>query len=86
MQISTRYNPNSYEAKRLNKEIKNIEKDINFIQDKIDITKQQLKDYMSAKERLFKRIREKDFEGYKDEDSEMLLKDIEVYEKYGDKS
>ena len=86
MQISTRYNPDSYEAKRLNKEIKNIEKDINFIQDKIDIIKQQLKDYMSAKEKLFKRIREKDFEGYKDEDSEMLLKDIEVYEKYGDKS
>ena len=26
MQISTRYNPNSYEAKRLDKEIKNKEK------------------------------------------------------------
>ena len=78
---SPRYNPNSYEAKRLNKEIKNVEKTIVEINCAIDRAKQDLYSYINTKEVMYQHIRENDHEGYKDEDSEMLLHDIGVYEK-----
>lgn len=84
MQISTRYNPDSYEAKRLDKEIKNKEEEIIAIQSKIDHIKEQLQEYMRLKGIMFERIRNKDHKGYKDTDTEMLMKDIEVFEKYAD--
>lgn len=78
---SPRYNPDSYEAKRLNREIRNLEKSIAEITESINITKKDLYDYINIKERLYQRIRANDHEGYKDEDTETLLKDIAVYEK-----
>ena len=86
MQISTRYNPDSYEAKRLDKEIKNKEEEIIAIQSKIDHIKEQLQEYMRLKGIMFERIRNKDHEGYKDTDTETLMKDIEVFEKYANQS
>lgn len=81
---SPRYNPNSYEAKRLNKEIKNVEKAIAEINDAINSAKLDLYSYINTKEHIYQRIRANDHEGYKDEDSEMLLHDIGVYEKIKD--
>lgn len=78
---SPRYNPKSYEAKRLNREIFNVKKTLKEINEAIDIAKKQLYEYINTKEILYQRIRTNDHEGYKDEDSEMLQKDIEVYEK-----
>lgn len=83
---SSRYNPNSYEAKRLNKEIKNVEKAIAEINEAIEATKQQLYNYINTKEIMYQRIRANDHEGYKDEDTETLLKDIGVYEKFTNKT
>ena len=83
---SPRYNPNSYEAKRLNKEIKNVEKAIAEINEAINSAKLDLYSYINTKEHIYQRIRANDHEGYKDEDTEMLLKDIGVYEKFTNKT
>ena len=81
MTLSSKYNPESYEAKRLNKEINNFKKDIIDTNKAIQLTKQQLYNYIKKKEILYQRIRAKDHEGYKDEDSETLQKDIALYER-----
>ena len=86
MQISTRYNPDSYEAKRLDKEIKNIKEEIVAIQSQINSIKKQLQEYIRLKGIMFERIRNNDHEGYKDTDTETLMKDIEVFEQYVDES
>ena len=78
---SHNYNPKSYEAKRLDKEIKHYQQDIKDIQIAIEGAKRNLYDYINIKEKLYKRIRANDHEGYKDEDSEMLQKDIDIYER-----
>ena len=78
---SNNYNPKSYEAKRLDKEIKHYQQDIEDIRIAIEGAKQNLYDYINIKEKLYKRIRANDHEGYKDEDSEMLQKDIDAYER-----
>ena len=78
---SAQYNPDSYESKRLNVEIKNYRKDIEDIECGIQAAKHDLYDYINVKEQMYQRIRKDDHEGYKDEDTEMLLKDIEVYER-----
>lgn len=78
---SPRYNPNSYEAKRLNREIRNVEKAMREINIAIEATKAQLYNYINGKERMYQRIRANDHEGYKDEDTNTLLNDIGVYEK-----
>ena len=83
---SPRYNPNSYEAKRLNKEIKNVEKAIIEINEAIDSAKRDLYSYINTKETMYQRIRTNDHEGYKDEDTKTLLKDIGVYEKFTNKT
>ena len=81
MAKSTHYTPDSYESKRLNIEIKNYYKDIADIESGIQAAKQDLYDYINVKERMYQRIRKDDTEGYKDEDTQMLLKDIGVYER-----
>ena len=78
---SKHYNPKSYEAKRLNREIKNLRAEIKDINKAIWIAKQELYEYINIKETLAQRYRAGDHEGYKDSDSEMLQKDINVYEK-----
>ena len=78
---STRYNPDSYESKRLNVEIKNYQKDIKDIEQAIQAAKQELYDYINLKEKMYQRQREGDTAGYKEEDTATLLKDIETYEK-----
>ena len=83
---SPRYNPNSYEAKRLNREIRNVEKAIAEINEAINSAKLDLYSYINTKEYIYQRIRANDHEGYKDEDTETLLKDIGVYEKFTNKT
>ena len=78
---SKKYNPKSYEAKRLEKEIKHFQEDIKDISAAIEVQKEILRDYINAKDLIAKRIRSGDHEGYKDEDSEMLQNDIDVYER-----
>ena len=78
---SKKHNPESYERKRLNIEIRNIKKDIADIEQVIEQEKKQLYAYIHSKENLYKSIRENKHEGYKDEDSEMLQKDIDLYNK-----
>ena len=48
MKESKHYNPDSYEARRLMKEIKNYEKEVASINEQIDVTKQYLKDYING--------------------------------------
>jgi hypothetical protein len=78
---SKKYNPDSYEAKRLEKEIKHYQEDIKDTCGAIEVAKQILYDYINAREHLNARLRAGDHAGYKDEDSEMLQKDIDVYER-----
>ena len=56
MQQSKKYNPNSYEAKRLNKEIKNVKKTIAEINEALNTTKKELKEYIDTKEKLYHRL------------------------------
>lgn len=56
---SKKYNPDSYEAKRLNKEIKNLEKEINYINDTIYDLQNGLKIYLENKEALYQSLRKK---------------------------
>ena len=78
---SAHYNPDSYESKRLNIEIKNFKKDIEDIEEAIQGAKEQLYKYINLKEEMYQRIRRGDRDGYKEEDTETLLKDISVYER-----
>ena len=78
---SFRYIPTSYEAKRLDREIKNFQKDIAEISRTIHNAKQELYDYINTKETMAQRHRAGDKEGYKDSDTDTLLKDIEAYER-----
>ena len=48
MKESKKFNPNSYEAKRLIKEIKNYKKEIANLNDQIEATKSYLKDYINS--------------------------------------
>ena len=77
---SKHYNPDSYESKRLNVEIKNFQKDIEDINLAIQAAKQELYDYIKLKEIMYQRIRKNDHKGYTDADAETLLKNIEKYE------
>ncbi len=76
---SKHHNPDNYESKRLNVEIKNYQKDINDINEMINAYKQELYGYINKKEVMYQRQRAKDTAGFKDEDTEMLMKDIEIY-------
>ena len=78
---SKQYNPDSYESKRLNVEIKNYQKDIADINAGIEAAKQELYDYINMKEEMYQRQRRGDRDGYKDEDTNTLMNDIGVYEK-----
>ena len=78
---SSCYNPDSYESKRLNVEIKNYQKDIADINEGILAAKKELYHYINTKEEMYQRQRKGDHDGYKDEDTNMLMNDIGVYEK-----
>lgn len=78
---SKQYNPDSYESKRLNIEIKNLQKDIKDIQEAISAVKATLYNYITTKEEMYQRQRKGDRQGFQDADTETLLKDINVYEK-----
>lgn len=77
---SKSYNPDSYESKRLNVEIKNFQKDILDIQAAIESLKQDLYEYINLKEEIYQRQRRGDRDGFKEEDTDTLLKDIKAYE------
>ena len=70
------FNPHSYEAKRLRKEIKNIEKEINEISCSIENIKIRIKEYIDDKEKMaeFYRTKMKIKEGQKDGDSNLWFK------------
>lgn len=78
---SSRFNPDSYEAKRLDKEIKNIELEISDIYDAILYSKQHLYNYINDKEKLYQRIRSKSIKPYKEEDTERIDHMIDFYDK-----
>ena len=59
MSHSTHFNPHSYEAKRLRKEIKNIEKEINKTSCAIENIKIRLKDYINDKDKIAQLYRTK---------------------------
>lgn len=81
MTYSKKHDPDCYESKRLNIEIKNIKKDIKDIEAVIESEKKALYTYIQQKEKLYQQIRENKHEGYKDEDTETLQKDIDLYNK-----
>ena len=62
---SKQFNPHSYEAKRLRKEIKNIEKEINKTSCSIENVKLRLKEYVDDKDKMaeFYRTKNKIKEG-----------------------
>ena len=78
---SKKHNPESYERKRLNIEIKNIKKDIIDVEELITKLKEDLYSYINKKEQLYQRIRSHDHVGYSDNDSTTLQKDIDLYNK-----
>lgn len=57
MQHSKKYNPKSYEARRLNKEIINLEEQIAASNELIKTLQIDLNNYLLSKEKLFQRIR-----------------------------
>ena len=59
MAISKNYNPNSYEAKRLDKEIKNIQKEIEDTKEMIQITSIDLTNYINLKKHLKEQAKNK---------------------------
>ena len=81
MTQSKKHNPESYERKRLNIEIRNFQKDIEDINRSIDFEKKRLQLYINEKDKIYQRIRENDHEGYKESDTETLQKDIDLYNK-----
>ena len=59
MDHSKQFNPNSYEAKRIRKEIKNLEKEINQVNCSIALIHKQLKEYINDKDKMAKWYRNK---------------------------
>jgi hypothetical protein len=59
MKTSKFYNPNSYEAKMLRKQISVIKKELTVVNNTIVDTKKFLKDYIDGKEKLYQRLRAK---------------------------
>ena len=59
MKTSKFYNPNSYEAKMLRKQIGVIKKELATVNNTIVDTKKFLKDYIDGKEKLYQRLRAK---------------------------
>ena len=78
---SPKFNPESYEAKRLEAEIKNHHKDIAEINDAIEGVKAGLYDYINMHEEIAQKIRQKQISGYKEEDSERIVNMINFYDK-----
>ena len=52
IKYSKQFNTNSYEAKRIRKEIKNLQKEIYQINCSIDLIKQRLKQYINDKDKM----------------------------------
>lgn len=59
MNHSKQFNPYSYEAKRIRKEIKNLEKEINQINCSIALIHNQLREYINDKDKMAKWYRNK---------------------------
>lgn len=59
MKTSKFYNPNSYEAKMLRSQIRAIEKELTTINNCIADEQKFLKDYITGKDKLYKRLRAK---------------------------
>ena len=51
MAISKKYNPNSYEAKRLTKEIKNLKREIADTKNMIEVISKDLREYITLKDK-----------------------------------
>lgn len=59
MKHSTHFNPDSYEARRLQKEILNAQTDLDTIRDMIDACKTDLQKYINEKDEFYKKLRAK---------------------------
>jgi len=79
---SKKHDPESYERKRLNIEIRNMEKDIADINIAIEGAKTQLYEYLHDLDKVNTRIRDTQHAGYQESDTETLQKDIDVYRKF----
>ena len=54
---SDKYNPNSYESKRLNKEIQNIQKEIDYLNELIQEEKESLRQYLQNRNEIYDTLR-----------------------------
>lgn len=58
MNRSKKFNPNSYENKMLQRQIHQLEIDLDTIKDLLDNKKETLRDYINEKEKLYQKIRD----------------------------
>ena len=58
MKHSTNFNPKSYEAKALYRQIRNLEKDLTAVKEELADTRKCLKEYVNLKEKDYQKIRE----------------------------
>ena len=86
---SPKFNPTSYEAKRIEKEMNNYRQEIDDINSTINSVKANLYDYINFHEEVTQKIRKNEHKGYTDEESERLVHEIDFFEKVmgnGDKT
>lgn len=57
MNRSKKFNPKSYEARSLFSHINNLKKDIEAIEEEINMTNRELKQYIDEKDKLYTRLR-----------------------------
>ena len=58
MEHSTKYDPNSYEAKRIRKELKNLKNDLHIVRSIITDEKNALKTYLEQKDAIYRKLDE----------------------------
>ena len=58
MEHSNKYNPNSYEAKRIRKELKNLQNDLRITCSIINDEKESLKIYLEQKDAIYRKLDE----------------------------
>lgn len=58
MEHSAKYNPDSYEAKRIKKELKNLKNDLHIVRSIIKDEKEALKTYLAHKDAIYRKLDE----------------------------
>ena len=59
MKTSTHHNPASYEVRMLRSQIRAVEKELAIINNEINDERQFIKDYIDGKDKMYKRLRDK---------------------------